>query len=336
MRPPGFRPFLALAALLLFPAPSPAAPLIEEIEALRSDPSYRAKIADLKQRGFADLKRELDAVLAEAISDLDQAQVEREILQQHVTAIRQLAESFARFEQLQRFGEVSTNQFKAVMDDCEIADRAYPNHVVYDCDAEYRHAIDVWRRTELVRSIIDIWKDMARDESVRRIRESELRWEQFSSKVTSDQFPWETIVNGWLIEGTISTPPRHQFRLVHPIAVLSYADEAGEYDEEIGVEVFGLRTYGDQYDPGWGASVFALLESGNATETGWGVSISRENFTFAVVAQDTADEADETKILLGYNLARLFENKKNELAEKRRELLRRLDDFKADVRSLAE
>ncbi len=335
MKPISCKPLAAVALLLLFSAPSAGAPLIDEIEDLRSDESYRERIAELKNKGFADLKQALNEVLDAAIVDLDGAQVEREILQNHAAAIRQLAERFDRYEQLQSFGEVATNQFKAIDDDdCEIADETFPNHVVYDCDAEYRYAIDVWRRTETVRSIIDIWKGVARDDSVRRIRESEVRWDQFASKVTSDQFPWETIINGWLVEGTIATPPRLQFRLLHPIAVLSYAEEEGEYDEEIGVEVFGLRSYGEQYDPEWGLSVFALLESGNATDTGWGVSLSRKNFNFAVVAQDTLAKEDDTKVLLGYNLASLFENKKNALADKQREVLRQLDQFKSDLANL--
>ncbi len=330
------RPVLALIALLLCPWPSAAASLFDEIKALRKDAAYVAKIDELKKGGFVDLKQALVDALDEATADLNEAQVEREILQNHVIAIRQLVERFDRYEQLQSFGEVETNQFKAVADDdCVIADDKFVNHAVFDCDAEYRYAIDVWRRTELMRSIVDIWKGVARDDSVRRIRESEVRWNQFSSKVTSDQFPWETIINGWLIEGTIATPPRLQFRLVHPIAVLSYADEEGEYDEEIGIEVFGLRSYGEQYDPEWGLSVFALLESGSATDTGWGMSLSRENFTFAVVAQDTLAREDDTKILLGYNLASLFENKKNALAEKQRKVLQRLDQFKADLDAIA-
>lgn len=326
---------VAFTALLLCPWPSAAESLFEEIKALRNDASYAAKIADLKKAGFAELKQALIEVLDEANADLKEAQVERELLQNHVIAIRQLAERFDRYQQLQGFGEVATNQFKAVADDdCIIAEEGFVNYVVLDCDAEFRYAIGVWRRSELVRSVIDIWKGVARDDSVRRIRESEIRWDQFSSKVTSDQFPWETIINGWLIEGTIATPPRIQFRILHPIAVLSYAKEEGVYDEEIGIEVFGLRNYGEQYDPEWGLSVFALLESGSATDTGWGVSLSRKNFTFAVVAQDTLAKQDDSKILLGYNLASLFENKKNALANKQREVLQRLDQFKADLGTL--
>ncbi len=330
------RNFLAVVcALLLCPALARAAPLFEEIEARVDDSAYRARLEAIKDLGLAGLKSELEALVEAARLDLDEATVERDILEPHFNALANLLVVFERVERFEAFGEVKINQFTLDEDDCVIADPTFDNFAELDCDAEYRHAIDVWRRTEIANRILNTWKASARADSLARIRASEVRWEQFAAKVTSDQFPWETIVNGWLVEGTVATPPRHQFRLVHPIAVLSYAEEEGEYDEEIGIEVFGLRSYGEQYDPEWGLSVFALLESGNATDTGWGVSLSRASFTFAVVEQDTVGKPDDTKILLGYNLARLFENKKNELADKRRELLDRLDRFKADLDALA-
>lgn len=332
----GIRKLSAIAgALLLLPTLAGAAPLFEEIEARSDDPEYRTRLERIKQLDPAGLTRELERLVEAARLDLDDATVERDILEPHFNALANLLSQFEQVQRFESFGEVKINQFGLDDDECVIADPTFDNHVALDCEAEYRHAIDVWRRTEIANRILNTWKASARADSLARIRASEVRWEQFAANVTSDQFPWETIVNGWILEGTISTPPRHQFRLFHPIAVLSYADDEGEYDEEIGVEVFGLRSYGERYEPEWGLSVFALLESGDATETGWGISLSRANFSFAVVEQDTVARPEETKILLGYNLARLFENKKNELADKRRALLDRLDRFKADLDALA-
>ncbi len=326
---------ILLGALLLHPHPGQAAPLFEEIEARVDDAAYRDRLEGIKELDQTGLVAELERLVSEARLDLDGAAVERDLLAAHFNALADLLAQFERVARFEDFGEIRISQFALDEDDCVIADPTFDNFVEFDCDAEYRHAIDIWRRTEIADRILNTWKSGARADSRARIRASEVRWEQFAAKVTSDQFPWETIANGWLIEGTIATPPRYQFRLVHPIAVLSYADEEGEYDEEIGVEVFGMRSYGEQYDPEWGLSVFALLESGNATDTGWGLSLSRASFTFAVVEQDTVGKQDDTKILLGYNLARLFENKKNELADRRRELLDRLDQFKADLDALA-
>lgn len=325
----------AFVALLLAPVLAVAAPLIDQIKALKSDPEYNRRIEQIRQLEPDGYRAELQRILDEALAELTGAEVERDELEAHGAAIRGVIAELDRFRQLQDFAAVKTVQFDTDVDEfCVIADRTFPNHVVYDCDTEYRHAINIWRRSEFVRALIADWKQEAREYSLRRIRESEQRWQQFSANVTSDQFPWETIVNGWLVPGTVATPPHYQFRLLHPVAVLSYAEDAGRYDEEVGVEVFGLRTYDDKYVAEWGLSVFALLESGDATDTGWGLSLSRKNLTFAVITQDTAGKEDDTKLLLGYNLATLFDNKSAEWAEMKQQWRVRLDQFESDLTAL--
>ena len=330
-----YRWLAGFTALLLWPCLGIATPLFDEIRALQNDPDHARRIDQIRELDPAGHRIELERILDEALAELAGAQVERAELEAHSAAIRGVIIEFDRFRQLEDFAAVKTVQFDTDVDEfCVIADRTFPNHVVYDCDSEYRHAINIWRRTELVRALVDDWKQEAREYSLARIRESEQRWQQFSANVTGDQFPWETVVNGWLLPGTVATPPHYQFRLLHPIAVLSYAEDSGRYDEEIGVEVFGLRTYGDNYEAEWGLSIFGLLESGDATASGWGLSLSRKNFTIAVVAQDTTDKDDDTKLLLGYNLAALFENKSAEWAELKKQWQARLDRFESDLREL--
>ncbi len=325
--------FLAvlLSPALLLPTSLSATPLRVQINELHADPDHVERLKRIKELGHSVYKSELDRILASARQDLEKAEDEREFLKGHVLAIAELAEKFDQIEAFEAFGAIERNRFDLFQPECKIGRPGDPNFVKFNCGEEYEYAIEIWRRTELVNRILLEWKGTARAHSLQQIRDSEIRWQQFSEKVTSDQFPWETIINGWIFEGTVSTPPRKQFRILHPVAVLSYADESGKYDEEIGVEFFGLRTYGDKYDPEWGLSIFALLESDTAEETGWGLSLSHSNFSFAVVSQDTVEERDETKILLGYNLARLFENKKNELARKKQSLFDELEQFKADL-----
>jgi hypothetical protein len=323
-----------LIACCLFAPRSFAAPFFEQIEDLRSDADYVAYLQGIGEFQGAQFRAELENMLAAARTDLQGAEREQEELKKHVNALSKLASQFERIDQFQSFGEVKILQFETDDDSCTIADPSMPTHTVFDCDAEYRYAIDIWRRTVAVNKLLNTWKSGARSYSLAQIRDSELRWTNFSEKVTSDQFVWETLVNGWIFEGTLSTPPRKQLRLLHPVALMSYARDSGKFEPELGIDVLGLRTYGENYDPEWGLSIFALLESGNAEDTGWGINLAFENFTLGVVRQDTADKVDETKIILGYNLAGLFANKRNELAERKRELLDGLDQFKADLQSI--
>ncbi len=306
--------------------------LVEQISSLRTDRVFINQIKDIKQSGLQQLQQNINRLVSAAYDDLALAIDEKSSVQKHVQALSDIQNNLNDYELFKDFILPGTNEYLLNDEDCIIADATSANFQNFDCQQSYQFAIKIWKRTLLAQRILLRWKKQARVNGLKRIQQGEQRWLDFSEQVTADQFPWETIVNGSFIEGSIATPPTYQLRLIHPVAVLSYVDETQKYNQELGLELLGYRKYNAQnYEPEWGLSVITLLESDAAENSGYGLIFSKKNFMFGIVQQDTAFNKDEIKYLFGYNLAYLFINKKNELAGRKLELLNKLDKYKQKI-----
>ncbi len=158
----------------------------------------------------------------------------------------------------------------------------------------------------------------AREASNAEINASKARWDAFLKNATEGQYPWETVLNGHFVKGSLRYPPRKQVRVGHlqGVSVVN-ADSHGTVTPNVAVEVLGYQRLKEEtYAPAWSASV-VLVPDASADE-GWGrgLMLTLKNFSAGVIWQDRAGVSNSVAVVLGLDLVQYFENTDNPLAKK--------------------
>ena len=152
------------------------------------------------------------------------------------------------------------------------------------------------------------------------------RWDLFMANAVADQFPWETLLNGWLGErfdslaGTLAYPPEWQLRILHPEPVMVVSTEGStEFKARIAVEALGYRklSKGNDYRARNGISIVLTLPASSAEKIGYGLLYTRKAATFGIMTQKIEGQGDVISLVFGLTLAERLENTSNKLKERR-------------------
>ena len=153
-----------------------------------------------------------------------------------------------------------------------------------------------WRllQNTLTTLITDL-SDLLSAKNVQELEDAVERWENFLDRGYS-QMPWESLVNGWLIEPPGFPelgPPGHQWILLHPTVGLELSvdplDEA-KIKEAMHVEFLGHVWYrGEQLEDHWGVSATVSLREDLDPGIGVLVHIKR-NWNLGVTWHDVDED----------------------------------------------
>ena len=154
--------------------------------------------------------------------------------------------------------------------------------------------------------------------NIQVLKNAVVRWENFLEKGYS-QMPWESLVNGWLVEPPgfpEPGPPGHQWIILHPTLGLEFSvnklDET-RVKEAMHVEVLGHIWYrGRQLEDYWGASATVSLRED--LDPGLGVMIHIKRFWNIGIAWHDSD--DDPYLLFSVDLFRFAKQNAPKYVEK--------------------
>ncbi len=139
-------------------------------------------------------------------------------------------------------------------------------------------------------------------------------WEPFLEAMRS-QTIIERVVNGWWYKrnetSDFEPPPRMQWILLHPIALVEYVDDAGDGDkanEAIGVEILGANWWlQDKWYVPSGGSLLALYSDREGVEDwGYGVAVHFKSVYTIGYANHSGDDG----VFLSVDLLKAFHDKR--------------------------
>jgi len=133
---------------------------------------------------------------------------------------------------------------------------------------------------------------LVRRANVKALQRAVTRWENYLDKGYS-QMPWESLVNGWLIDAPELGPPDHQWTILHPSLGVELSvdplDDA-RVKEAMHVEVLGHVWYrGDELEDYWGVSATVSLRSDLDPGLGFLVHVKR-NWNVGVTWHDVDED----------------------------------------------
>ena len=156
------------------------------------------------------------------------------------------------------------------------------------------------------------------------------RWELFLNKGPS-QYPWESFLNGLLIETGFERPPTRQYILFHPLAVVEVTNTSLQHlqaSQALAVEMLGFAHYrfGSSNDTPtlrwFGASATVGIHENR--DPSWGVMGHYNRTVTAGVLWGNDVERDDPTIIVGVDLYQLVQKKLPEY----RERLKRINAMK--------
>jgi hypothetical protein len=107
-------------------------------------------------------------------------------------------------------------------------------------------AVDFLQRLRTLSMLLTRFKLPATGRTVNAIHLAHERWQQMVEEGRS-QYPWEALINGWIIgEGTIQQPPMKQLVVAHPSVAVEMTTEDIKNlraKEALSVELLGLIRY---------------------------------------------------------------------------------------------
>jgi len=175
---------------------------------------------------------------------------------------------------------------------------------------------------------------VAVNESIARAKQ---RWDNFVANAISDQFPWETSINGALasidknemFSGTLAYPPRLQLRLAHPFAAEAVAVEGeSTFVPRMVIEAIGIRRFAaETYEPVYGFSLVAIPKLDSEESWGYGIVYTRRVFSAGLVVQDLEQGDDTVQIVLGLKFSQLLKQKAIGLKQRLAAVKDRLEIF---------
>lgn len=156
------------------------------------------------------------------------------------------------------------------------------------------------------------------------------KWELFLNKGPS-QFPWESLINGYIIGAeSIEQPPTHQWIVAHPLPIFELSNpsiENLEGAQGLAIEVLGHAFYRFSESnktprlKWFGASAMIAMSEGR--QPSWGImGHYNRTYTAGVVWSDAEDVSDPS-LVLGVDLYQLVQKR----APEYRDRLRRLGAF---------
>lgn len=193
-----------------------------------------------------------------------------------------------------------------------------------NCTDEFSAVAGLLRALYLVNAAIDRYTTNYRAEALQDRVIRRASWDSYYDDLTF-QYPWELLFNSWLLESSdnravvdgnrlgFRSLPDDKWVLLHPEAVLVYADNANdEYElsvtvEALGYEAFDFDSRGKVGDS-WGVSLMAAyMDRVDRPESGWSAGLM---FKYQGYSLGVTDNHGDTGIVFNVNLAqRLFDVK---------------------------
>ncbi len=138
------------------------------------------------------------------------------------------------------------------------------------------------------------------------------RWKAFYENVTLQEYPWESLANGWFdVQRAITDIPTKQVKILHPVSgVVTFQGRQSSSGSPItGAEVLGLQWYdpGAGYKPTWGLGVLATLKAEGERSGGLGLIASYRDFKFGYRQSRRNDGQRVDQAIISINLARYFD-----------------------------
>ncbi|MDO3378181.1 hypothetical protein [Geoalkalibacter halelectricus] len=200
-------------------------------------------------------------------------------------------------------------------------------------DDPSRVAQTLWQHAEVLRALLNQENLIYLQDTSAAIAAANQRWQNFQRHALSDQFPWETLINGWLGEhfhslgGTLAEPPRSQLRLLHPLPLAAVTLEGRTaFKPRLGVEALGVRRYAaESYAPRWGASALLILPGERRENLGYGALLLYRQLALGVAWQDDEERRDGLLLVLGVDLAGMIEKRGTHLRQRVQQVRERLD-----------
>ncbi|KIH77729.1 hypothetical protein SAMN05660860_01215 [Geoalkalibacter ferrihydriticus] len=182
----------------------------------------------------------------------------------------------------------------------------------------------LWLNAEILQSLLNQENLVLMQDTSAAIAAANRRWQNFQRHALADQFPWETLTNGWLGErfealgGTLAHPPRTQLRLIHPLPLAAVTLEGKTaFKPRLGVEALGLRRYEKEtYAAHWGVSALLIMPGDRQENLGYGALLLYRKASIGIGWQDDEDGRDGLVVVLGIDLAELINNKGRNLRQK--------------------
>jgi hypothetical protein len=93
------------------------------------------------------------------------------------------------------------------------------------------------------------------------------------------------------------------------------------FEPSLAVEALGWRVYDrNTYAPLWGVSILAALKTSSEHSTGYGLLFAARTFSIGVILRDTNKRSNDTQIVLGVDIAKLFNNQSSAMSIRSSEL----------------
>lgn len=168
------------------------------------------------------------------------------------------------------------------------------------------------------------------------ITASKNRWDHFMDNVVAEQFIWETLFNGWIgADGTLTTPPRRQWRIAHPTPVIAYSTEGGtQATARLAVELIGIRRYAaETYEPRSGVSLIGIVPGDRAEKTAWGLLWTRNRYSVGLARQRFDNGDDVVALVLGIDLADRLQKKGEKVRARVTEIDKRFECVRTKIKA---
>ncbi len=154
------------------------------------------------------------------------------------------------------------------------------------------------------------------------------QWKAFYEHVTLQEYPWESLANGWFdVKRAITDIPTRQVKILHPVSgVVAFQGRQSSSGSPItGAEVLGLQWYdpGAGYKPTWGLGVLATLRAEGERSNGLGLIASYRDFKFGYRHSRRSDGQKVDQAIISINLARYFDFAPNSLLKQAVDKLQR-------------
>lgn len=138
------------------------------------------------------------------------------------------------------------------------------------------------------------------------------QWKAFYESVTLQEYPWESLANGWFdLRRPITDIPTRQVKLFHPVSgVVAFQGRQSSSGSTLtGAEVLGLQWYdpGASYKPTWGLGVLVTLKAEGERSSGLGLIASYRDFKFGYRQSRRNDGQRVDQAIISINLARYFD-----------------------------
>ena len=143
-------------------------------------------------------------------------------------------------------------------------------------------------------------------------------WRSFFNNVTLQQYPWESLYNGWLDrKHALTDIPTWEFRAFHPVAGLTlYQHRTSSNNNQTlaGAELIGVQWFDAQnnYAPTWGLSALWTLRTQDQSSNGYGLLATYRNYKLGYSWSKGIDGRRSNQLILSINLAQFIQFKGNQ------------------------